>query len=97
LAVRLDKSVAGLIKLMKVSFLEGLPNLATACVALSLAYNSHWSVGLAMVGAVSAGALVAAAQVKSQEGIKISLNEQKANMDMGVQLQRCLGTWHTWG
>lgn len=89
LAVRLDKSVAGLIKLMKVSFLEGLPNLATACVALSLAYNSHWSVGLAMVGAVSTGALVTAAQVRSQEGIRISLNEQKANM--GGSIAEMLG------
>eukprot|EP00956_Cyclotella_meneghiniana_P025870 scaffold54827_cov75-Cyclotella_meneghiniana.AAC.1 len=89
LAVRLDKSVSGLIKLMKVSFLEGLPNLATACVALSLAYNSHWSVGLAMVGAVSTGALVTVAQIRSQEGIRISLNELKAAM--GGSIAELLG------
>lgn len=89
LAVRLDKSVAGLIKLMKVTFLQGLPNLATACVALSLAYHAHWSVGVAMVGAVSAGGLVTAMQIQSQEGIRISLNEQKAAL--GGRIAEMLG------
>ena len=89
LAVRLDKSVSGLIKLMKVTFLEGIPNLATACVALSLAYHSHWSVGIAMVGAVTTGAMVTAFQIRSQEGIRISLNEQKAAM--GGSIAELLG------
>lgn len=89
LAVRLDKSVAGLIKLVKVTFLEGLPNLATACVALSIAYNAHWSVGMAMIGAVSAGGLVTTLQIRSQEGIRISLNEQKAAM--GGSIAEMLG------
>jgi len=89
LAVRLDKSVAGLIKLMKVTFLEGMPNLATACVALTIAYNAHWSVGVAMVGAVSAGGLVTAVQIRSQEGIRISLNEQKAAL--GGSIAEMLG------
>lgn len=89
LAVRLDKSVAGLIKLMKVTFLEGMPNFATAVVALTLAYNAHWSVGLAMIGAVSTGGLVTAAQIHSQEGIRISLNDQKAAM--GGSIAEMLG------
>mmetsp|Transcript_16247 Transcript_16247/g.35358 ORF Transcript_16247/g.35358 Transcript_16247/m.35358 type:complete len:696 (-) Transcript_16247:25-2112(-) len=89
LAVRLDKSVAGLIKLMKVTFLEGMPNLATACVALWVAYGAHWSVGAAMIGAVSAGGLVTAMQVRSQEGIRISLNEQKAAL--GGSIAEMLG------
>ena len=89
LAVRLDKSVAGLIQLMKVTFLEGAPNLATALVALSLAYNSHWSVGMATVGAVSTGGMVTAAKVRSQKGIRISLNEQKSAM--GGSIAKMLG------
>mmetsp|Transcript_19340 Transcript_19340/g.42075 ORF Transcript_19340/g.42075 Transcript_19340/m.42075 type:complete len:713 (+) Transcript_19340:219-2357(+) len=89
LAVRLDKSVAGLIKLVKVTFLEGMPNLATACVALTIAYNAHWSVGMAMIGAVSAGGLVTTLQIQSQEGIRISLNEQKAAM--GGSIAEMLG------
>ena len=89
LAVRLDKSVEGLIKLTKVTFLEGLPNLATACVALTLAYGAHWSVGVAMVGAVGAGGLLTMAQIRSQEGIRISLNEQKAAM--GGSIAEMLG------
>lgn len=66
LAVRLDKSVEGLIKLVKVTFMEGLPNVVTALVALSLAYHAHWSVGLAMVGAVAAGGAVTAVQVRTE-------------------------------
>jgi ATP-binding cassette subfamily B protein len=42
-----------------------------------------------MVGAISTGALVTAAQVRSQEGIRISLNEQKANM--GGSIAEMLG------
>ena len=89
LAVRLEKSVAGLIKLVKVTFLQGVPNVATAAVALSLAYHAHWSVGMAMVGAVSAGAVVTAVQIQSQEGIRISLNEQKAAL--GGSIAEMLG------
>jgi len=89
LAVRLDKSVEGLIKLTKVTFLEGMPNFATACVALTLAYNAHWSVGMAMITAVSAGGLLTTMQIHSQEGIRISLNEQKAAM--GGSIAEMLG------
>ena len=89
LAVRLDKSVAGLVKLIKVTFLEGTPNLATAAVTLSIACSAHWSVGAAMIGAVSAGGLVTAVQVRSQEGIRISLNEQKAAL--GGSIAEMLG------
>jgi len=89
LAVRLDKSVEGLIKLTKVTFMEGIPNLTTALFALSLACNAHWAIGAAMVGAVSAGAGVTALQVNSQKGIRISLNEQKASL--GGSIAEMLG------
>ena len=89
LAVRLDKSVVGLVKLVRVTFLEGTPNLATAAVTLSIACSAHWSVGAAMIGAVSAGGLVTAVQVRSQEGIRISLNEQKAAL--GGSIAEMLG------
>lgn len=89
LAVRLDKSVAGLIKLMKVTFLQGLPNFGGACVALSLAYHTHWVVGLATAGCLAAGGLVTAAQIRSQEGIRVSLNEQKAAL--GGSIAEMLG------
>lgn len=84
LAVRLDKSVEGLMKLTKMTFMEGLPNLMTAGVALSLAYNAHWSVGAAMAVAVTMGGLVTTVQVKSQEGVRISLNEQKSHLGGSV-------------
>ena len=45
--------------------------------------------GVAMVGAVSVGGLVAAIQIRSQEGIRISLNEQKAAL--GGSIAEMLG------
>jgi hypothetical protein len=42
-----------------------------------------------MVGAVSAGGLVTAVQIRSHEGIRISLNEQKATL--GVSIAEMLG------
>ena len=39
LAVRLDKSVHGLVKLQKITFMSGVPNIATAGVALWLTYS----------------------------------------------------------
>eukprot|EP00548_Thalassiothrix_antarctica_P010745 CAMPEP_0194159902 /NCGR_PEP_ID=MMETSP0152-20130528/78093_1 /TAXON_ID=1049557 /ORGANISM="Thalassiothrix antarctica, Strain L6-D1" /LENGTH=720 /DNA_ID=CAMNT_0038869531 /DNA_START=337 /DNA_END=2500 /DNA_ORIENTATION=- len=89
LAVRLDKSVEGLIKLTKVTFMEGIPNMTTAAFALYLAYNSHWAVGAAMAGAVTVGAAVTVLQVNSQKGIRISLNEQKAGL--GGSIAEMLG------
>ena len=44
-----------------------------------------------MVGAVSTSGMVTAAQVRSQEGIRISLNEQKSAM--GVVLPKCWAIW----
>ena len=70
LAVRLDKSVEGLVKLQKITFQEGGPNLATAAVALWLAYHEHWSVGIAMCGVLLAGSAVTSAQIRSQKGIR---------------------------
>lgn len=70
LAVRLDKSVEGLVKLQKITFQEGGPNLATAAMALWLAYHEHWSVGVAMCGVLLAGSAVTSAQVRSQKGIR---------------------------
>lgn len=89
LAVRLDKSVEGLVKLTKLTFMEAIPNLMTAAVALSLAVNAHWSVGVAMIGAVVAGGLVTAAQVKKEKGVRIALNDQKA--DLGGSVAEMLG------
>ena len=74
---------------MKGTFLQGVPNIGTAAVALSLEYQAHWSVGVTMVGAVSARAVVTAAQIQSQEGIQISLNEQKAAL--GGSIAKMLG------
>ena len=75
------------------SILEGMPNLATACVALLLAYGAHWLAGATMIGVVSASGIVATMQVQSQEGIRISLNEQKAHL--GGASPRCSETYHT--
>ena len=84
LAVRLDKSVEGLVKLQKVTFMELLPNLATASVAVYLALSEHWSVGITMAAVLALGAGITRLQIGSQQGIRISLNEQKAAMGGSV-------------
>ena len=66
------------------TFLEGIPNLATALVALSYAVAEHWTVGAAMVGVVCLGGGVTALQITSQQGVRVRLNETKAAMGGSV-------------
>ena len=60
LVVKLNKSVEGLIKLQKVTFLEGTPNVAAAAVALAYACSENSLVGATMVGVVAAGSAITA-------------------------------------
>jgi len=84
LVVKLDKSVEGLIKLQKVTFLEGAPNVAAAAVALGYACSEHYLVGATMIGVVGLGSAITGLQIASQKGIRIDLNEKKAFMGAGV-------------
>jgi len=84
LVVKLDKSVEGLIKLQKVTFLEGAPNIMAAAVALGYACSEHAMVGTTMIGVVFVGGAITGLQIMSQKGIRIKLNEKKANMGAGV-------------
>jgi len=84
LVVKLDKSVEGLIKLQKVTFLEGAPNVAAASVAICYACAEHPVVGATMIGVVCVGSAITRAQIRSQKGIRIDLNEKKAVMGAGV-------------
>jgi len=80
LAMRLDKSVEGVVKLHKLTFLDAVPNLATGCVALGYAAMSHSIIAGTMGGVLIVGSGLTYAQIKSQSGIRVSLNSQKAAM-----------------
>jgi len=84
LVVKLDKSVEGLIKLQKVTFLEGAPNVTAAVVALGYACSEHILVGTTMISVVIVGSIITTLQITTQKGIRINLNEKKAFMGANV-------------
>jgi len=78
---RLSRSVSGMVRLLKLSFLDFLPALLGAAFALCAAVNKSITLGLIMAGIVPVGLTVILFQLATQRGIRISLRDAHEQMD----------------
>ena len=78
---RLNRSVTGLVRLLKLSFLDLFPALFGAGFALAAALGKNLLIGLVMAGVVPIGLLVILFQLASQRGIRLSLLAAREKMD----------------
>lgn len=81
---RLARCVEGLVRLLRLSFLEFLPAAFGAAFALATALQHEFWLGLLMAGVVPLGLLVTGWQLASQRGIRVSLLAAKEKMDGSV-------------
>lgn len=81
---RIFRSVEGLVKVIKLSFLEFLPTVFTALTALLIAVFQKPLVASVMVLVVPAGLFIIVKQISSQKGIRVSLLRGKEQIDGGV-------------
>jgi len=78
LTIRLDRSVEGLLKLLKVTFLDGFPVLFAAVIAMTEVFIINWipgSIACLLLFIVFCMTLI---QIHSEKGVRIELNEKKA-------------------
>lgn len=80
LTIRLDRSVEGLIHLMKVTFLGGMPVILTALIAVTEVFMQHWAPGAVAISVLLIIFLLTLLQIKKEKGVRIALNETKATM-----------------
>lgn len=79
---RLSRSIDGLVKLIKLSFLDFLPSIFVAAFALGVVFfRAPLLLGLAMALVVPISLLVVVIQVASQKGIRIGLLRGKEKID----------------
>lgn len=89
MTIRIHRSIEGIIRLLKLSFLEFVPTLATAVVALVMVVDRHWSLSVIMLVVIGTGTILTIAQIASQKGIRLHLFKVKENM--GGHLTELLG------
>lgn len=79
-AARLDKRVHGMVRLIKLVFLDAIPQIAIAIPAVIFAFNASALAGSVLLSVLALSALVTAVQVRSQKGIRITLINKTAGM-----------------
>jgi ATP-binding cassette subfamily B protein len=78
---RLNRSIEGLVKLVKLCFLDFLPAAFIAVFALGVALYRAPLLGVVMGLVIPVGILVVMRQVESQKGIRVSLLRGKEDID----------------
>lgn len=78
---RVARSVMGLVKLLKLAFLDALPALATAVFALVVALQKNLLLGGLMASVIPIGLLLVFWQMSTQRGVRLALLESKEQMD----------------
>lgn len=78
---RVARSVAGLVKLLKLSFLDAFPAMATAAFALAAAIQKNLVLGLLMASIMPIGFILVFWQLSTQRGIRLQLIASKEQMD----------------
>lgn len=81
---RIDRSIEGVIRLLKLTFLDFLPTAVVAGVAMYMAGSRHVYILLLMIAVSVAGTLLTMAQVRSQKGIRIELFRAKEGISAKV-------------
>lgn len=82
--LRIHRSIEGLVQFLKISFMEFLPIIATAAVALFVALFQSAMVAALMVIVALLGLLVTTVQIKSQQGVRKYLFEAKAELSANI-------------
>jgi ATP-binding cassette subfamily B protein len=67
--------------LIKISFGDLLPACVQAAWAVVLAFQQQWILGVLMVSSGGIGYLIITGQLKSQSGIRVKIQREKARMD----------------
>lgn len=78
---RVFRSIEGLIRLIKLSFLDFLPTIFTAAAALIIAFVQKPLIGFIMLLVIPTGLFIIAKQISSQKGIRIDLLRGKEKID----------------
>lgn len=78
---RLHRSIEGLVKLIKLCFLDFFPALFTSIVAFMIAISHHFVLGLITGLVIPFGLSIVLRQINTQKGIRIELLRKKEEID----------------
>lgn len=79
---RLNRSIEGTSKLVKLVFMDFAPSLATGIAAIAVIFTSlPFLVALSIILVIPVGLFIVFRQISTQRGIRVSLLEGKAGMD----------------
>ena len=79
---RLNRSIEGVSKLVKLVFMDFAPAIATGVAAIVVIFSQLPPlVALLIIAVIPVGLLIVWRQIKTQRGIRVDLMEQKAEMD----------------
>jgi ABC-type multidrug transport system fused ATPase/permease subunit len=78
---RVNRSIEGTSKLLKLSFLDFLPTLILAGAAIVVALSRNFLVGMTMFAVVPTGLLLVAWQIRNQSGIRVTVRDHKEDID----------------
>ncbi|MFR8229385.1 MAG: ABC transporter ATP-binding protein [Anaeromassilibacillus sp.] len=84
---RLNRSIEGTTKLVKLIFMDFAPAVATGIAAVFVIFSQlPWQVALLMVLVVPVGTLIVMRQISTQKGIRVELLQTKADLD-GIMVE----------
>jgi ATP-binding cassette, subfamily B, bacterial len=78
---RIRRSVEGLVRLLKLGFMDFWPSVFTAGFAMGMAIHRQRLLGLLMAGVAPIATFIVMKQIGSQKGIRLALLRSKENLD----------------
>ena len=84
LNARIQRSVEGAIKLLKLATMDFLPNILQMLFAVGVAFFTNMYIGFVLVFVIIIGLVTVAQQIKSQKGIRLSLIRTREDNDSNI-------------
>lgn len=81
---RMNRGVEGATRLVKLTFLDFLPSVVVALVAIGLVWTRDWMLGVAVTAILPLMLTVVGVQLRSQRGVRISLLRRKESVDGAI-------------
>jgi ATP-binding cassette subfamily B protein len=81
---RMNRGVEGATRLVKLTFLDFLPSVILALVAISLVWSRDWRVGVAVTTLLPFMTSIVAWQLRDQRGVRVSLLRRKESVDGAI-------------
>jgi len=78
---RIFRSIEGLVRLLKLGFLDFLPTFFSAIAALIIAFYQKPALASFMILVIPTGLFIVVKQISSQKGVRVSLLRGKENID----------------